>query len=167
MAGKIAKLFGLIVLAASGAYVFVYLYRWEWNRALIAAAFFLAAEVALMGSAVLDRLRRLDAKLDDAAHRTDTARRHLQATAPQPRNDHFAWLSPSSNGGEMNVFVPVLLGAGVILSGLAWLVERISRATAGAVMEDALAQRLGPLVLPSGGLVPAPATVALLDGPTS
>jgi hypothetical protein len=167
MAGKIAKLFGLIVLAASGAYVFVYLYRWEWNRALIAAAFFLAAEVALMGSAVLERLHRLDVKLDDAAHRTDVARRHLQATAPPPRNDHFAWLSPSSNTGEMNVFVPVLLGAGVILSGLAWLVERISRATAGAVMEDALAQRLGPLVLPPGGLVPPPATVALLDGPTS
>ena len=29
----------------------------------------------------------------------------------------------------MNVFIPVLLGAGVIASGLAWLVERIARLT--------------------------------------
>jgi hypothetical protein len=162
MAGKIAKLFGVIVLASSGAYLFVYLYRWEWNRAIIAGVFFLAAEVALLGSAVLTRLRALDAKLDDAAHRTAVAKTHLKATAPPPR-DHFAWLSPSS--GEMNVFVPVLLGAGVILSGLAWLVERISRATAGTTIEDSLARRMGPLVLPSGGLVPAPGAVALLDGP--
>jgi len=168
MAGKIAKLFGLIVLAASGAYVFVYLYRWEWNRAIIAAAFFLAAEVALMGSAVLDRLHRLDTKLDDATRRADVARRHLQATAPPARDDHFAWLSPSSpSNGGLNVFVPVLLGAGVILSGLAWLVERVSRATAGAVMEDSLARRLGPLVLPAGGLVPAPGALTMLDGPVA
>lgn len=168
IAGKIAKLAGLVVLAASGAYVFVYLYRWEWNRALIAAAFFVAAEVALIGAAVLERLQRLDTKLDDAARRADVARRHLHDTAPPPRRDHFDWLSPSSsNGGELNVFVPVLLGAGVILSGLAWLVERVSRATAGAVMEDSLARRLGPLVLPSTDLVPAPATVTLLDGPTT
>jgi hypothetical protein len=165
MAGKIAKLFGFIVLAASGMYVFVYLYRWEWNRALISAAFFLAAELALFASAILDRLRRLDAKIDDAVHRKEVARSHLQATAP-PARDHFAWLSPSKSG-ELNVFVPVLLGAGVVLSALAWLVERLSRATAGAVMEDGLARRMGPLVLPSGGLVPERGVAALLDGPVA
>ena len=132
MAGKIAKLFGVIVLAASGAYVFVYLYRWEWNRALISAAFFLAAELALFSSAILDRIRKLDAKLDDALHRTEVARHQLKATAP-PARDHFEWLSPTKSS-ELNVFVPVLLGAGVVLSALAWLVERVSRATAGAAM---------------------------------
>jgi hypothetical protein len=165
MAGKIAKLFGVIVMAASGAYVFVYLYRWEWNRALISAAFFLAAEVALYASAILDRLGKLDAKLDDAAHRADVARQHLKATAPPARN-HFDWLSPSKTS-EMSVFVPVLLGAGVVLSALAWLVERLSRATAGAVIEDALARRLGPLVLPSVALVPDPGPASILDGPVA
>lgn len=165
MAGKIAKLFGVVVLAASGAYVFVYLYRWEWNRALISAAFFLAAELALFSSAILDRLRQLDAKLDDAARRTDVARQHLKATAP-PARDHFDWLEPSKTN-ELSVFVPVLLGAGVVLSALAWLVERVSKATAGAAMEDALARRLGPLVLPSAGFVPDAGPVSLLDGPVT
>ena len=31
----IRTLLGGITLAASGAYKFVYLYRWEWNRALM------------------------------------------------------------------------------------------------------------------------------------
>jgi hypothetical protein len=82
MAGKFARLFGVVVLAASGAYVFVYLYRWEWNRAIIAGTFFLATEVALLGSTVLTRLRALDAKLDDAAHRTDVARRRVRTVDP-------------------------------------------------------------------------------------
>ena len=163
MAGKVAKLGGIVVLAASGMYVFVYLYRWEWNRALIAAAFFIAAELALFSSAILDRIRRVESKLDDAARRADVARQHLKATAP-PARDHFDWLSPSKTS-EMSVFVPVLLGAGVVLSGLAWLVERVSRATAGVAMEDALARRLGPLVLPSAGFVPDPGPGSLLDGP--
>ena len=34
-------------MAVLGAYVFVYLYRWEWNRALFAGVLFVAAEVAL------------------------------------------------------------------------------------------------------------------------
>ena len=29
-------------MAATGGYFFVYLYRWEWNRALTSAAIFLA-----------------------------------------------------------------------------------------------------------------------------
>ena len=40
------------VLVASGGYVLVYLYRWEWNRALMAGVFFLAAEIALVGAAL-------------------------------------------------------------------------------------------------------------------
>lgn len=66
-----------VVLAASGAYVFVYLYRREWNRAIIAGTFFLATEVALLGSAVLTRLRALDA----------TGAR-ARARAPRPHAAH-------------------------------------------------------------------------------
>ena len=45
----------LTVMVAAGWYVFVYLYRWEWNRALVSGIIFLAAEVALLGALVLER----------------------------------------------------------------------------------------------------------------
>lgn len=40
----------------------------------------------------------------------------------------FAWLSEHTY--DLNVFVPVLLGAGAMLSALAWVVERVAAATA-------------------------------------
>ena len=52
-----------------------------------------------------------------------------------------------------NVFIPVLLGAGAVLSGLAWIVERLAKATAGRAGEHGLARQLGELDLPSGGLL--------------
>jgi hypothetical protein len=72
----------------------------------------------------------------------------VREAAPEPRNP-FKWLSPDRS----NVFVPVLLGAGVIVSGIAWLVERIARATAGSSLERGLAVRLEPLAPPKGGLL--------------
>ena len=50
-ARKIGLLGALATLVASGAYVFVYLYRWEWNRAQVSAAIFIAAEVGAGGLA--------------------------------------------------------------------------------------------------------------------
>ena len=41
-ARRLGMLATIAVMAASGSYVFVYLYRWEWNRALISAAIFVA-----------------------------------------------------------------------------------------------------------------------------
>ena len=157
----VGKLFAMVVMVTSGAYVFVYLYRWEWNRAIISAGFFMAAEIALVAGAILDRLKAIDEKLNDPA-RTQSALSHLQATRP-PAKDHFAWLEPQST--EMNVFVPVLLGAGVVMSGLAWVVEKLARTTAQPAMEHGLARHLGPLTLPIDGLVPAPTSAGMLDGP--
>ena len=54
----------IVTLGASGWYVFVYLYRWEWNRALISGVIFVAAELALIGTLVLERLSRLERRLD-------------------------------------------------------------------------------------------------------
>ena len=51
------------------------------------------------------------------------------------------------------MFVPVLLGAGVVLSGLAWIVDRIARLTAVPSMERGLARRLTTLQPPAGGLL--------------
>jgi hypothetical protein len=160
----VGRLAGLATLAASGTYVFVYLYRWEWNRALVSAAIFLMAEVAMLGSVLVDRLRRLEGRVASAAEATAAQRRldHLRSSAPPP-SVGFAWMAGS---GSTNVFIPVLLGAGAVLSGLAWVVERLARATAGRAAEQGLARRLGTLELPAGGLLASePDPLALLRGP--
>ena len=70
--------------------------------------------------------------------------------------DRFEWLRPSS--GQTSVFVPFLMGAGVLLSGIAWVVERLARPTARPAMERRLAQQMSSLMYlaPPGGLVPLP-----------
>ena len=160
-AGRISGLLGATVLISTGLYFFVYLWRWEWNRALIAGVLFIATEVAVATAAVLRRLHRLDGRL---ATPDPAVLARIRETAPPPR-DHFEWLSPKS--GRMGVFVPVLIGMGVVASGLAWLVERLARATAGPVMERGLAARLSPLAWPDGGLVPDDRDdpLAILEGP--
>ncbi len=147
-AGRLAGVLGGVVMATTALYFFVYLWRWEWNRALIAGVLFVATEVAMATATVLRRLRGL---ADTLAAPDPAVLARIRESAPPPR-DHFEWLSPKS--GQMGVFVPVLIGMGVVASGLAWLVERLARATAGPVLERGLAARLGPLAWPAGGLVP-------------
>jgi hypothetical protein len=158
----IRSVLGGVTLAASGAYTFVYLYRWEWNRALMSAAIFVAAEVAVMGSVLAERLKsiskRLDARDDDARQRAD----RIRETAP-PARVSFDWLARPQH---MNVFVPVLMGAGVLMSGLAWIVERVARATVRPVAEQGLAAQLDGLALPATGFLAGhEEPVDLLRGP--
>ena len=162
-AQRLGKLAALVTLAASGAYVFIYLYRWEWNRAQMSAAIFIAAEVGMIGWLLADRMRRLERRLDHAALDAEQRRMQiLRATAPAPRTG-FKWLMRPEHS---NVFIPVLLGAGAVLSGLAWIVERVAKATAGRAGEHGLARQLGELDLPSGGLLDGGVDpLALLRGP--
>jgi hypothetical protein len=147
---RIGVALGITTALASGAYVFIYLYRWEWNRALIAGMFFVAAEIALLAVAVLDRLKRLDGRLNDIERQLvapDRALARIQETAP-PARRHFAWLTDMEGTG---VFVPVLMGAGIVISGIAWAVEKIAHKTARPVLEQRLAGRLAPISLPGPG----------------
>jgi hypothetical protein len=93
-----------------------------------------------------------------SAERTARAAARIRAVAP-PRSQAFAWLRPESvaNGRGVSVFVPVLLGAGVLLSGVAWVVERLGHLTAGPVAERRLVRRLDSLALPPGGFLDDPA----------
>lgn len=156
---RFAILIGALV--ATGVYLFVYLVRWEWHRALVAGVLFVAAELALAAAAILDRLRSIEARLSTgvpaAAAADAEALPRLREAAPEPRTN-FDWLS--RQGTEMSVFVPLLLGAGVVLSGVAWVVERVARVTAKPALEHGLAWRLVPLSLPAGTLAGAPAPVA-------
>lgn len=195
-ARRIGVLAGVVTLGASGWYVAVYLARWEWNRALMAGVIFLAAELGLLGLMLLDRMARLERRLDEprpvapraagspvrslpvswaggmeataataATEATEPAgpgHRRTVRTEPDPRvlarvraaappsRRPFAWLDPAD---RLSVFVPVLLGAGVLLSGVAWLVERIARLAGGSTLDRRLAMRLDVLALPPGGLL--------------
>jgi hypothetical protein len=147
---KIAVAALVLVMAASGWYVFVYLYRWEWNRALVSGVIFLAAEVALLGLALVDRIGRVERGIGDLRAADGRVLQRVQEAAPPPGKP-FAWLGRASQ--QSNVFVPVLMGAGVVLSAIAWLVERVARATAGPTLEHGLARRLAVVSLPEGGLL--------------
>jgi hypothetical protein len=167
-ARRIGLIAAVFTLVASGAYVFIYLYRWEWNRAQVAAAIFIAVEIALIGWILADRLRRIDRRLDDQAKAQSALEGEqrrlniIRTSAPTPRSN-FEWLTHTD---QTNVFIPVLLGAGAVLSGLAWIVERVARVTAGRSAERGLARDLDALDLPAGGLLDGGLDpLALLRGP--
>lgn len=142
---RVAAAFGLLALGASGLYVFVYLYRWEWNRAILSLGLFIAVEVALGVAMLLDRIGRIGATTNSHIDAAVLAR--IEQAAPEPGKP-FAWLDPAKSGTTTSVFVPILMGAGVVLSGIAWLVERIASKTVRPSMEHGLAARLGALTLP-------------------
>lgn len=160
---------GLAVAAASaaaaGVYFFVYLVRWEWNRALVSGVIFVAVEVLVLGAALMSRMTRLERTVGSPAPPAGAALAQLRATRP-PAGRPFAWLDPKRGG--TNVFVPVLMGAGLVVSALAWLVERVARMVARPGMEVSLAGQLNSIAYPTH-LVAAdpepPSAVALLDGP--
>src|SRR5687767_4549431 len=104
-----------MVIAASGAYLFIYLYRWEWNRAVIAGIFLIAAGMALVAGLLFEKMRRIEEKID-AMGRTnyEETLQAIRDTAPEPK-ERFKWLS---GGDQLSVFVPVLMGAGVVFSGI-------------------------------------------------
>ncbi|MGV3760324.1 MAG: hypothetical protein ACO1PW_12425 [Actinomycetota bacterium] len=142
------RLLAWVVLLVSGLYLIVYLYRWEWNRAIISGLFFVAAEVALVSGMLHRRLRAIEAAVQDGGPARSHALTSLRAT-PAARPNPFRWLDPRDR--PLSVFVPVLLGAGVILSALAYLVQRVAEVTALPVADRHLARRLDAIALPAPG----------------
>jgi hypothetical protein len=139
-----------VVLVVSGAYLLIYLYRWEWNRAIISGIFFVAAEVALATAMILRRLRALEQRTASPQQPSPPVLERLRST-PVDRPDPFAWLK--THDSRVGVFVPVLLGAGAILSAFAYVVERVGEATALPALDQRLATRLSVLAPPPGGLL--------------
>lgn len=124
---RLALATAVFTAAACGVYTIVYLYRWEWHRALFAGLFFVAAEVLLATLAVFGRLTALERRLEATERRAPApevlARIHEAAPARRPP---FAWLEVDTFG----VFLPILLGAGVLASAAAWVVQSLARVTA-------------------------------------
>ena len=153
IAKRLGYAVAVVVMLASALYVFVYLYRWEWNRAIIAGIFLIVSGLALAAAAILDRITKLEERLAQSTTAAPPALPIIEATRPEAHR-HFAWLGDTDN---MNVFVPVLMGAGVVVSALAWAVERLAMTTARPSLERGLALDLGTLGLPTNGLLGVPA----------
>lgn len=152
----VQRLLAGVVLALSGGYMLVYLFRWEWNRAIISGLFFVSAEVALASSMILRRLRSLEALEARDTGSPEPAARILEQLrrADVERPNPFRWLSPAN--GSMPVLVPVLLGAGAVLSAIAYVVERVAEATALPALDRRVAHRLAAMAPPPGGLLSGP-----------
>jgi hypothetical protein len=162
---KISWFVGGVTLLASGAYVFIYLYRWEWHRALFVAVVFVAIEVALATGLVLRQLATSSTPLQEQvgprAGPDPAVLARLRSTPP--RSDHFAWLARDLS--RTNVFVTALLGGGVLLSAGAWAVDRLAHRTAGPALDRDLALRLRALAFPADGLLADDAELLASDVP--
>jgi hypothetical protein len=86
----------------------------------------------------------------------------LRETRP-PAPDRFAWLKESV--GRSNVFITFLVGGGVLISGIAWVVDRVAAKTSTPVGEERLARALAPISYPRGGLLLDEVTVLAQDVP--
>jgi hypothetical protein len=156
----LARVLAGVVLAAAGLYVVVYLWRWEWQRAIIAGVFFLSALVVVSTLVLLAAVRRLGSRLEEAEaeRRRAEARaaRALRRASTERAGRHFEWLREPPD--RLGVFVPVLLGAGALLSGLAYLNERLAGAVASSTVDRTTVRLLAP-DLPLGPTPPAPPPV--------
>jgi hypothetical protein len=154
----IAWLAGIGTLLTASGYMIVSLNRWEWTRAVFFGLIVLIAEVGLAAGLVLRRLSRLEFALLGDPEVAEI----LRSTRP-PARDRFAWLKESAE--NMNVFITFLVGGGVILSGIAWVVDRVASKTSTPAGEQRLARELGPISYPRGGLLVDDVTVLAQDVP--
>ena len=138
-------------------YMVVSLNRWEWNRALFFGLIVLIAEVGIATALILRRLSRIEhSKLDPAilAILRDT----------RPASPHrFGWLEDTTT--QMNVFITFLVGGGIILSGMAWVADKIGAKTYTPAGEEKLARQLGSISYPRGGLLVDEVTALAQDVP--
>lgn len=144
---KVLWIVSAVTAAYCGVYVFVYLARWQWERAMFMGFGFLAAEVVLATLVVLRRLDQHDrgpAPSSGGEPVDPEVLAHIRNAAPVQQ--HFAWLDPRQ--GQLNVFVTMLVASGVVVSGVAWLVEKIASNTSTRALEHRLARRVQALAPP-------------------
>jgi hypothetical protein len=145
-AGRLILL-GTILVA--GWHTVYYLYNWQWVRAQIAGIAFVATLVIGATWFLLARVDRLQRDIDRSLAELEAAVAGQHSTTGAAPNlilraqPDFAWLDPAfgpphrqsllipatavaltAGSPRTSVFIPILLGAGVVLSIVAGLVER-------------------------------------------
>lgn len=155
----VAWIVAIVTLVGAAVYMVVSLNRWEWNRALFFGLIVLMAEVALATALILRRIGRVGglSQVDPAVH---AILRETRSASP----NRFEWLEESASG-QFNVFITFLVGGGVVLSGVAWVVDRIASATSSPAGERQLVRQLGAISYPRGGLLLDDVTVLAQDVP--
>jgi hypothetical protein len=146
-AGRIARAVGFVlatvILAVSGIYVVVDLARWEWNRAVISALVMIAALIVVVAMMLFRQLHQIEQRMDALERarggRTETLGA-LRSTNDATASRHFRWLERPPDG--LGVFIPVLLGAGVLLSLAAYVVERVAGLFAASTLDPRTASKL-------------------------
>jgi hypothetical protein len=149
---RIAYVFGWLAAAGAGTYVVIYLYRWQWQRAVLCGVLLLVVEVMLLGITLIGRLSRIEERVretqdqvrESGVRQQDVLTRLREAPVRQSAG-RFRWLDEPAE--RTYVFVPVLMVTGVLLSGLAWVVQRVATVTARPA-ERRLAGRLAVLAAP-------------------
>lgn len=140
-----AWLAATVTLALAGCYTAISLARWEWNRALFFGVVFVAAEVGLAAGLILRRMASIERSVvahPPAATAAASPREVLRRTrGDEPR---FAWLrvDPGAAATRTNVFITLAVGGGVLLSGGAWLIDRIASRTVDPHREELLGREL-------------------------
>ncbi|MEU5296136.1 hypothetical protein [Streptomyces umbrinus] len=162
---RVAYFFGSAAAAGAGTYVVIYLYRWQWQRAILCGVLLLVVEVMLLGIVLLGRLSRIEERMRDADRRQEDVLARLREKEARPAGDRFRWLDEPTS--RTYVFVPVLMVTGVLLSGLAWIVQRIASATARPTAERRLAGRLAVLAAPDPARDADPDRMDRMDGMSS
>lgn len=147
----------LFTFVGAGIYMVVSLNRWEWNRALFFGLMVLITEVALATGLVLRRLGQMKVPEGEPG-----AREVLRETRP-PSPNRFEWLMKSV--GRMEVFIFFLVGGGVLVSAVAWVLDRLASVTSTPAAERRLARQLREIDYPRGGLLLDDVTVLAQDVP--
>ncbi|MEV6169980.1 hypothetical protein AB0L99_17350 [Streptomyces sp. NPDC051954] len=110
---RVALVIGALAATGAGTYLVVYLYRWQWQRAILCGVLLLVVEVMLLGLVTLGRLARIEERVRDTdrrqreliARQEDVLTR-LRTTASEPEgNGRFRWLEDPAE--RTYVFVPV------------------------------------------------------------
>lgn len=151
---KLSWTIAVVALIATASYLFIYIYRWEWHRALLVGILFLATLVGVCTALVLRRLTALAARTPVPDERPPGALERLRAAPVETRP--FPWLRPESLD-RTHIFIPVLLGGGFVVSGIAWAIERVAGSSARSGVEEQLAADLEGIAFPAVPLVPTDA----------
>lgn len=77
---RLAYLFGGAAAAGAGVYFVVYLYRWQWQRAILSGVLLLIVGVLLLGIVLLGRLARIEERILESERRQQDALARLRQT---------------------------------------------------------------------------------------
>lgn len=155
---KLSVAIAAATMVAAGIYTVVSLARWEWSRAQFFGLVFLAAELTLVVGVVLARLSRIERKLDlaEPAAARDPSPATLAVVREAGReHDRFPWLQVQATDvvTRTNVFITLVVGGGVLLSGGAWVLDKLGSRTVDPGRESQLAGELEAIAYPDGLLV--------------